>query len=119
MATGFWVQGYPTFRRTQFSSCDTCRQSRVACDASKFGYQPGEEGWNGSCSRCALRNRRCTFEVNHAIFLHLSTMYETSLQVAIISGSRNNHESNGATRELDLRPQLHQILQAFAITPPF
>lgn len=51
-------------RRTQFSSCDSCRQSRVACDASRVGYQPGETRWGGSCSRCFSRNRRCTFEVS-------------------------------------------------------
>ncbi|KAI0129818.1 hypothetical protein BJ170DRAFT_681310 [Xylariales sp. AK1849] len=49
-------------RRTQFSSCDTCRQARVACDASKTGYRPGETRWAGSCTRCFVRNRRCTFE---------------------------------------------------------
>ncbi|KAI2783799.1 hypothetical protein F4815DRAFT_457990 [Daldinia loculata] len=49
-------------KRTQFSSCDACRRSRVACDASKRGYQPGKVNWAGSCSRCALRRRPCTFE---------------------------------------------------------
>ncbi|KAH8703254.1 hypothetical protein BGW36DRAFT_369051 [Talaromyces proteolyticus] len=49
-------------RRTQFSSCDACRQARVACDASKNGYQPGETQWYGSCSRCLVKNQGCTFE---------------------------------------------------------
>ncbi|KAI8964567.1 hypothetical protein F5Y11DRAFT_315307 [Daldinia sp. FL1419] len=49
-------------KRTQFSSCDACRRSRVACDASKRGYQPGKVDWTGSCSRCALRTQLCTFE---------------------------------------------------------
>ncbi|KAI1477103.1 hypothetical protein K445DRAFT_314360 [Daldinia sp. EC12] len=49
-------------KRTQFSSCDACRRSRVACDASKRGYQPGGVNWTGSCSRCALRRRPCTFQ---------------------------------------------------------
>lgn len=50
-------------RRTQFSSCDDCRRSRVACDASNFGHQPGQVTWRGSCSRCTTRQRPCTFEV--------------------------------------------------------
>ncbi|KAI1075481.1 hypothetical protein F5B20DRAFT_573462 [Whalleya microplaca] len=49
-------------RRTQFSSCDACRRSRVACDASKLGHQIGESRWTGSCSRCSLKKRLCTFE---------------------------------------------------------
>ncbi|KAI0845642.1 hypothetical protein F5Y00DRAFT_255105 [Daldinia vernicosa] len=49
-------------KRTQFSSCDACRRSRVACDASKRGYQPGKVSWAGSCSRCTLKRRPCTFE---------------------------------------------------------
>ncbi|KAI0382252.1 hypothetical protein F5Y04DRAFT_51517 [Hypomontagnella monticulosa] len=52
----------PLERRTQFSSCDACRRSRIACDASKHGHQPGEARWSGSCSRCALKKRPCTFE---------------------------------------------------------
>ncbi|KAH6663216.1 hypothetical protein B0J14DRAFT_553190 [Halenospora varia] len=47
--------------RRQFSSCDACRQSRVACDASKLGHQPGQTDWGGSCSRCLSWNRKCTF----------------------------------------------------------
>ncbi|KAI2602810.1 hypothetical protein GGR54DRAFT_469117 [Hypoxylon sp. NC1633] len=49
-------------QRTQFSSCDACRRSRVACDASKLGHEPGDLRWTGSCSRCSLRQRPCTFE---------------------------------------------------------
>ena len=59
------MHSYPVSRRTQCSSCDACRQSRVACDASKLGYQPGQASWGGSCSRCALRHGRCTFEVQN------------------------------------------------------
>ncbi|KUJ17915.1 uncharacterized protein LY89DRAFT_668128 [Mollisia scopiformis] len=50
-------------RRKQFSSCDACRQSRVACDATKRGHQPNQTTWNGACSRCLSRNRKCTFKV--------------------------------------------------------
>jgi len=49
----------PTARRCQFSSCDACRQSRVACDASKQHHN----GRRDPCSRCAKRKRACTFEV--------------------------------------------------------
>jgi len=48
-----------TSRRCQFSSCDACRQSRVACDASKQHHN----GRRDPCSRCARRKRACTFEV--------------------------------------------------------
>ncbi|TVY25550.1 Isoflavone reductase-like protein [Lachnellula hyalina] len=47
-------------RATQYSSCDACRQSRVACDALKNGHQPG--GGGGSCSKCVARNVDCTFK---------------------------------------------------------
>ncbi len=56
-----------TPRRTQFSSCDACRLSRVACDASKIGHEPGQRRWGGSCSRCFARSRRCTFEVTQPL----------------------------------------------------
>ncbi|SPO00307.1 uncharacterized protein DNG_03152 [Cephalotrichum gorgonifer] len=48
----------PVTRRTQFSSCDECRRSRVACDASAPGVPPG----SGSCTRCRNRRRPCTFK---------------------------------------------------------
>ncbi|KAF2708413.1 hypothetical protein K504DRAFT_434871 [Pleomassaria siparia CBS 279.74] len=51
-----------TQRRTQFSSCDACRHSRIACDASKHGHKPGDKRWRGSCSKCSQRKRPCTFE---------------------------------------------------------
>lgn len=52
-----------TTRRVQFSSCDECRRSRVACDAGRV--RRGTEGPQGleSCSRCTSRQRKCTFEV--------------------------------------------------------
>lgn len=50
-------------KRTQFSSCDACRQARVGCDASRVGYQPGGMTWSGSCSRCLARQCPCTFTV--------------------------------------------------------
>ena len=40
-------------RRTQYSSCDDCRKSRVACDGTRNG---------SSCSRCVNRQRLCTFQ---------------------------------------------------------
>ncbi|KAI1620301.1 hypothetical protein EDD37DRAFT_173848 [Exophiala viscosa] len=49
-------------RRTQFSSCDACRNSRLACDAARVGYDPNLTEWAGSCSRCTRRKRPCTFE---------------------------------------------------------
>ncbi|KIW30868.1 uncharacterized protein PV07_02561 [Cladophialophora immunda] len=52
----------PIPRRTQFSSCDACRHSRLACDAARIGSGPGKPGWSGSCSRCRRRKRPCTFE---------------------------------------------------------
>ncbi|CVK97093.1 uncharacterized protein FMAN_11313 [Fusarium mangiferae] len=42
-------------RRTQFSSCDECRRSRVACDAQS------SEGAS-SCTRCRNRHHACTFK---------------------------------------------------------
>ncbi|KAF3810412.1 hypothetical protein GCG54_00000458 [Colletotrichum gloeosporioides] len=48
-------------QRKQYSSCDNCRRSRIACNASKRGYQPGDVEWRGSCSRCALKQQPCTF----------------------------------------------------------
>ncbi|KAM5376797.1 hypothetical protein ACJZ2D_005420 [Fusarium nematophilum] len=53
------MRGTLVTRRTQFSSCDECRRSRVACDAqsrSAVGEAPG------SCTRCRNRHRSCTFK---------------------------------------------------------
>lgn len=36
------------------SSCDACRKSRVACDASKCGHRPGRVRWRGSWMPAAL-----------------------------------------------------------------
>ncbi len=38
----------PSPRRTQFSSCDACRTSRLACDAARIGSGPGKAGWTGA-----------------------------------------------------------------------
>lgn len=54
----------PVPKRTQFSSCDACRLSRVACDASKGGSRPDGLGSHDSCSRCRRRKESCTFEVS-------------------------------------------------------
>ncbi|KAK7215872.1 hypothetical protein V2G26_003875 [Clonostachys chloroleuca] len=47
-------------RRTQFSSCDDCRRSRVACDAQSRRNVVAE--LSGPCTRCLNRNRACTFK---------------------------------------------------------
>lgn len=47
-------------RRTQFSSCDECRRSRVGCDALSQGTRDDEPG---ACTRCQNRNKQCTFKV--------------------------------------------------------
>jgi hypothetical protein len=60
------VQEVAVARRTQFSSCDECRKSRVACDASARGIAGNEEDDKDdsvSCSRCLTRGRQCTFNV--------------------------------------------------------
>lgn len=43
-------------RRKQYSSCDRCRSSRVACDAARR-----RAGRNRSCSRCLRTKAECTF----------------------------------------------------------
>ncbi|KAL7785422.1 hypothetical protein V8C43DRAFT_291332 [Trichoderma afarasin] len=47
-------------RRTQFSSCDECRRSRVACDAQNRRSIAGIP--SAPCTRCLNRNRACTFK---------------------------------------------------------
>ncbi|KAI5463964.1 hypothetical protein BGZ63DRAFT_461128 [Mariannaea sp. PMI_226] len=47
-------------RRTQFSSCDECRRSRVACDAQSRRSMGGESP--APCTRCLNRHRSCTFK---------------------------------------------------------
>ncbi|KAH8688706.1 hypothetical protein BGW36DRAFT_392055 [Talaromyces proteolyticus] len=49
-------------RRTQFSSCDACRRSRVACDAMKGRSALTSAAWMNACTRCLNRGRQCTFE---------------------------------------------------------
>ncbi|KAF7551446.1 hypothetical protein G7Z17_g5011 [Cylindrodendrum hubeiense] len=46
-------------RRTQFSSCDECRRSRVACDARS--RRNAVDDLSAPCTRCLNRNRSCTF----------------------------------------------------------
>ncbi|PKS06827.1 hypothetical protein jhhlp_006903 [Lomentospora prolificans] len=46
-------------RRIQFSSCDACRRSRVACDAS-VSSSGGES--SEPCTRCRSRHQPCTFK---------------------------------------------------------
>lgn len=48
-------------RRTQFSSCDECRRSRVACDA--HSRRTTVDDLSAPCTRCLNRNRSCTFNV--------------------------------------------------------
>ncbi|SPJ70531.1 uncharacterized protein FTOL_00259 [Fusarium torulosum] len=45
-------------RRTQFSSCDECRRSRVACDAQNTNT---DGDTSSPCTRCRNRNQACTF----------------------------------------------------------
>ncbi|KID94489.1 3-hydroxyacyl-CoA dehydrogenase, NAD binding protein, partial [Metarhizium majus ARSEF 297] len=47
-------------RRTQFSSCDECRRSRVGCDALSRSNETGDSA--ASCTRCLNRNQQCTFK---------------------------------------------------------
>ena len=66
-------------RRKQFSSCDACRKSRVACNAMRGRSARGMTSV-ATCTRCATRNRSCTFEVedplsiNYILTLSLSTV---------------------------------------------
>ncbi len=64
--------GYSKTSRRQYQSCDQCRKSRRACDASALrvvNFPLGEdEGGNPSsstceaCSNCARTSKKCTFE---------------------------------------------------------
>ncbi|CEI65847.1 unnamed protein product [Fusarium venenatum] len=47
--------------RTQFSSCDECRRSRVACDAQRNPDNPPGDP-SSPCTRCRNRNQTCTFQ---------------------------------------------------------
>ncbi|KAK2008845.1 hypothetical protein LZ32DRAFT_694437 [Colletotrichum eremochloae] len=48
--------------RKQYSSCDGCRRSRVACNASQLGYRPGDSNWKSSCARCSRLKQPCSFQ---------------------------------------------------------
>ncbi|KAL6837254.1 hypothetical protein V8C40DRAFT_229556 [Trichoderma camerunense] len=65
------VLGTESARRRQFSSCDYCRKSRIACDASQL--QRNQETTSGSpdagssssrvqCTNCLKRSLTCTYE---------------------------------------------------------
>jgi hypothetical protein len=70
-------------RRKQFSSCDACRKSRVACDASQLSQvevqvQDGEVSGADStgrvpspydikCTNCSRRSVECTYNVSCSI----------------------------------------------------
>ncbi|KAJ9502304.1 hypothetical protein H2202_002369 [Exophiala xenobiotica] len=64
--------GYSKTSRRQYQSCDQCRKSRRACDASALrvvNFPLGEdEGANPSlptceaCSNCARTSKKCTFD---------------------------------------------------------
>ncbi|KZL80147.1 hypothetical protein CI238_05413 [Colletotrichum incanum] len=49
-------------KRKQYSSCDGCRRSRVACNASQLGHQPGDSRWTGTCARCTRLKQSCSFQ---------------------------------------------------------
>lgn len=56
--------GELVIRRTQFSSCDECRRSRVACDATaRAKNRPDVDPASVSCTRCLNRRTPCTFKV--------------------------------------------------------
>lgn len=52
-----------TPRRVQYSSCDQCRKSRVACDAGR-DRRMGDASEPTTCSRCLHRGHECTFNVS-------------------------------------------------------
>lgn len=54
-------------RRKQFSSCDACRNSRVGCDAFRKRTKSGQT--IETCSRCAYRNKTCSFQVSFTLSL--------------------------------------------------
>jgi hypothetical protein len=54
------MQSNAVARRTQFSSCDECRRSRVGCDALSRSNETGDS--SASCTRCLNRNQQCTFK---------------------------------------------------------
>ncbi|KID74303.1 uncharacterized protein G6M90_00g082710 [Metarhizium brunneum] len=54
------MQANVVARRTQFSSCDECRRSRVGCDALSRSNETGDSA--ASCTRCLNRNQQCTFK---------------------------------------------------------
>ncbi|KAK1252166.1 hypothetical protein MKX08_003353 [Trichoderma sp. CBMAI-0020] len=54
------MQNRVVTRRTQFSSCDECRRSRVACDSQSRRSAAGKA--SAPCTRCRNRDRACTFK---------------------------------------------------------
>ncbi|PON28964.1 hypothetical protein TGAM01_v202072 [Trichoderma gamsii] len=54
------MQNRVVTRRTQFSSCDECRRSRVACDSQSRRSAAGKA--SAPCTRCRNRDRDCTFK---------------------------------------------------------
>ncbi|EHK21115.1 uncharacterized protein TRIVIDRAFT_223385 [Trichoderma virens Gv29-8] len=63
------VLGTESARRRQFSSCDYCRKSRIACDASQL--QQNQQTTSGSpdarssrvqCTNCSKRALPCTYD---------------------------------------------------------
>ncbi|OBU00351.1 hypothetical protein VE01_01660 [Pseudogymnoascus verrucosus] len=55
------MAGITTLRRKQFSSCDSCRNSRVKCDALEVVTVEGIHALRESCSRCTKQHTLCTF----------------------------------------------------------
>ena len=72
--------------RKQFPSCDSCGLSRVSCDASKKSNLVGTSAWKDSCSRCAKKGRRCTFDVR------ISKAIERLLFLVCLEVRTNNSE---------------------------
>lgn len=64
-------QGGSAPRRVQFSSCDECRKSRVACDAGRARRNREDPQELLYCTRCTNRKLQCTFEVGQPILPRL------------------------------------------------
>ncbi|KAF0328629.1 hypothetical protein GQ607_004041 [Colletotrichum asianum] len=94
-------------QRKQYSSCDNCHRSRVACNASKRGYQPGDIDWRGSCSRCALKQQACTFT-------WMKNTNKKGLGPEAPKGLEMAHVPEARLNELDMNASLESLVkQAF------
>ena len=98
-------------RRTQFSSCDACRRSRVACDAMRIRGSSTSIGGQGACSRCANRGKQCTFDVcrvNLALVQPLLIPMPTAVDE---KGGQPPHSASALERWTDLVPHGYCIFR--------